>query len=77
MSPSDFKAGPRVRDPDLLRRFRLEHHGEPCEACELRPGIQAHHRIFRSAGGDDDDSNLVWLCGACHDERHGIHSTWT
>lgn len=29
-----------------------------------------HHLVFRSAGGSDDLSNLVWLCHSCHD---GVH----
>ena len=66
------KSPRRVRDPDALRRFRLEHLGEPCERCELRPGNQAHHKIFRSQSGDDHESNLIWLCGFCHSEMHGI-----
>ena len=72
MSASDFKRPKRIKDPDALRRFHLTHIGEPCDACELRPGIHAHHRIFRSQGGDDSDSNLSWLCAACHHEAHGI-----
>lgn len=71
-----WKPTPRVKDPNLLRAFRLEHLGEPCERCELRPGIHAHHKIFRSRGGDDAIENLAWLCGSCHDEEHGIRSVW-
>ena len=74
--PSDFKTHKRIRDPEALRRFRLEHAGEPCERCDMRRGIHAHHRKFRSRSGDDIESNLVWLCGACHDLEHGIRSTW-
>ena len=70
---SDPKPQARIRDPELLRHFRLEMAGEPCERCELRPGIHVHHRKFRSQGGDDLESNLLWLCGTCHDEVHGIH----
>ena len=74
--PSDFKTRKRIRDPEAIRRFRLEHLGEPCEACDQRPGISAHHRIFRGRGGDDIESNLIWLCGSCHDREHGIRSVW-
>ena len=66
----DPKPLPRVRDPEALRRFRLAHFGEPCEVCELRPGIDAHHRKFRSRGGDDAEENLLWLCRHCHDDIH-------
>ena len=69
--PSDFKTGPRIRDPDALARFKLAHLGDPCEICELRPGVDAHHVRYRSQGGDDVESNLIWLCRSCHD---GIHN---
>ena len=61
----------RLRDPEALRRFALAHLGEPCEVCERRPGVEAHHRIFRSRSGDDKESNLVWICRPCHDDIHG------
>ena len=73
---SDFKTPRRIRDPLALRRFRLEHAGEPCEACERRAGIHAHHRNFRSQLGDDAESNLIWLCSSCHDAAHNIRSKW-
>ena len=53
-----------------LRRFRLERVGEPCELCELRPGSEVHHRVFRSQGGSDVEENLVFVCSDCH---RGIH----
>lgn len=62
----------RVKDPDALARFRLEHLGEPCEHCERRNGAYIHHKTFRSQGGDDVPENLAWLCGVCHDAAHGI-----
>jgi 5-methylcytosine-specific restriction endonuclease McrA len=72
--PSDFKRGPRVKDPAALKRFRLMHIGEECQGCGLEPGIHVHHKIFRSQGGDDIESNLVWLGRICHDAAHGIRS---
>ena len=75
MTP-DPKPPRRIRDREAIRRFRLEHRGEPCEDCELRQGIHAHHRVFRSQGGNDTAESLMWLCGACHDKRHGIESVW-
>lgn len=29
-----------------------------------------HHIRYRSAGGSDELSNLVLLCGQCHDDEH-------
>ena len=68
--PSDFKHGPRLRDRDALARFRLEHLNEPCSICELRSGVEVHHRRYRSRGGDDVAENLLWLCRVCHDDIH-------
>lgn len=67
---ADPRPSRRIRDPDLLARFRLEHTGELCAICERRFGIDAHHRKFRSGGGDDVESNLLWLCRYCHDDIH-------
>ena len=73
--PSDWKPAKRVRDPDLLKRFRLENAGTLCWFCDMRPGIHVHHREY---GIDKTDTleNLVWLCGACHDEAHGVRGIW-
>ena len=42
-----------------------------CERCGLRPGVEAHHRRPRGAGGTrrestNQPSNGLWLCGDCH-----------
>lgn len=71
MPSPDPKPEPRVKDKAALARFRLEHLGEPCEICELRPGTDPHHKVFRSQGGDDHATNLLWLCRYCHD---GVHN---
>jgi hypothetical protein len=72
--PPDPRPGSRIRNPQAVSRFRLEHVGEPCERCELRPGVHVHHRTFRSQGGDDIPENMQWLCHICHDAAHGIRS---
>jgi 5-methylcytosine-specific restriction endonuclease McrA len=76
VSLPDPKPTKRVRDPQAVKRFRLMHLGEPCMGCAMRQGIHVHHRTFRSQGGGDVPENLVWLCGVCHDEEHGIRSVW-
>lgn len=68
--PPHWKGIGRVRDPDALKRFALEHVGEPCEHCDVRPGAHVHHRVFRSQGGGDVEGNLVWLCVICHNYMH-------
>ena len=66
----DPKPSPRVRDRDTIRRFRLQHVGEPCFLCERRPGTEAHHLTYRSQGGGDVEENLRWLCTSCHRQIH-------
>ena len=53
--------------------------GGKCRACgkvvKLRSDspfdlMHAHHIIFRSAGGADELSNRLCLCGICHDDVH-------
>lgn len=47
-----------------------------CKRCHKTPdwrGLAKHHKKFRSHGGTDDDSNLIWVCGRCHAELHGLH----
>ena len=61
---------PRVNDPDAMFLFRLEMMGEPCEVCELRPGSEVRHRVFRSQGGGDVPENFVWACTVCHRDLH-------
>ena len=46
-----------------------------CQSCRQKPdfrGLAKHHKAFRSQGGNDDTSNLIWVCGKCHAQFHGI-----
>lgn len=72
MGTPDPKPPKRIKDTDLMRRLHLEYAGEPCQRCEMRPGVALHHVIPRSQSGDDDRRNLEWLCGTCHDAAHHI-----
>lgn len=36
----------------------------------------AHHRLMRSAGGGDELSNLLAVCGRCHDFIH-LNPEWS
>jgi hypothetical protein len=53
-----------------MARLHLELEGEPCEVCEIRIGTILHHVKYRSRGGDDVRSNLLWVCVVC-DSDHG------
>ena len=37
-----------------------------CAACGSRDDLQHHHFIARGEAGDDDERNLITLCGSCH-----------
>jgi hypothetical protein len=61
-------------DPDWRRRYRvLERDGWRCKVpgCTSRSHLNAHHIIFRSHQGDNDEGNLVTLCVGHH--QAGIH----
>ncbi len=47
-----------------------------CQKCGNAPdfrGLAKHHLTFRSHGGKDTEDNLIWVCGKCHSEYHGIN----
>ena len=53
----DPKPLPRVRDPEVFKRFHLS---EPrCLCCGHKGYIHAHHLLSRAQGGDDVVANLV------------------
>jgi 5-methylcytosine-specific restriction endonuclease McrA len=71
--PIDAKPRKRIKDPALLRTFSLRMGS--CSVCgESRAaGLQAHHVLLRSRGGDDVTANLVALCGPDHTAVHDGH----
>jgi 5-methylcytosine-specific restriction endonuclease McrA len=54
-----------------LRRQVLQRDGWRCQICGSKQNLHVHHKQLRSQQGDDDDSNLITLCAACHQELHG------
>jgi 5-methylcytosine-specific restriction endonuclease McrA len=54
----------------LMKRV-LERDGWRCQECGALENLQVHHRIKRSAQGDDALGNLVTLCAYCHMAEHG------
>jgi 5-methylcytosine-specific restriction endonuclease McrA len=52
-----------------IRRRILERDRQRCQRCAAhRAGtpLAVHHKLPRSRGGTDEDSNLTALCFACH-----------
>jgi ATP-dependent DNA helicase RecQ len=64
--------------PDV-RAAVLARDGGVCASCGAAPAageLDIHHLIPRSAGGDDDPSNLITLCDGCHAARHpNLHAS--
>jgi 5-methylcytosine-specific restriction endonuclease McrA len=78
MSNSTLRKGPRIRkEPKLYARLRreiLERDGWRCQKCGSSRNLDVHHRIRRSALGDDLETNLITLCRECHQILHGSAS---
>ena len=55
---------------DELRRRVLERDGWRCQNCGASINLQIHHRKPRSKFGDDELTNLIALCAACHHLQH-------
>ena len=43
-----------------------------CVACGSTEQLTQHHLVPRSMGGNDEDSNLLTLCGSCHAKAHQV-----
>ena len=47
-----------------------ERDGGRCRNCASRFNVQHHHLTFRSQGGTHTASNVILVCGHCHDAIH-------
>jgi 5-methylcytosine-specific restriction endonuclease McrA len=78
MNNSTSHKRPRIRkEPELYARLRreiLERDGWRCQKCGCSRNLDVHHRIRRSALGDDRETNLITLCRECHQIVHGSAS---
>jgi len=43
-----------------------------CQSCGIKIGLSVHHILSREEGGTDLPSNLITLCGFCHNEIEGL-----
>lgn len=71
---SDFKAPPRLRDPEAMSAMHRA--GGECLSCGRDARYcSIHHLLGRAQGGDDVEANMVFLCGdgasGCHGAYHG------
>lgn len=49
-----------------IRRMVHDRDDNACILCGWTLGVDCHHVIFRSAGGEDTAENMVCLCRKCH-----------
>lgn len=71
---ADPKPIRRIRDNQALRDFPRD---RECISCGHARGVEAHHILRRSQGGDDVAANLVPLCRDCHGAVHGTpYTAW-
>lgn len=66
---TDFKRGPRRRDPDLMRLLHLDP-GPCCVTGEFDTVMHLHHIVPRARGGDDSRENLCWMTPETHRRYH-------
>jgi hypothetical protein len=65
------KPAPKKKRRKVRGRARpLEPMRWACEICNAHPATERHHKLRRSAGGTDEQSNTLDLCGWCHAEVH-------
>lgn len=58
-----------------ILKERMEDIGK-CELCGSKRGLELHHCIPYSLGGEDTEDNLILVCSTCH-SKLTPHSTLT
>ncbi len=53
-----------------LRRQVLTRDGYRCTRCGTRDGLEVHHRVPVTNGGEDTIANTITLCRDCHAQTH-------
>ncbi len=56
---------------NTTRKAVYKRDGYACALCDGIRGLQIHHVIKRSQGGNNSMHNLVTLCHICHANAHG------
>ena len=76
----------RIDTPENLNELKLEFNrqsfkrelkksvGKTCVNCGSTKGIQYHHIVPLALGGTNKTSNIVPLCGKCHQAAHGARN---
>lgn len=72
-SLDDHVPGRATQDISPVTRrfvFRRDHGRCQVPGCRAHRHLEVHHVVPRAAGGSNDISNLVLLCGGCHTRVH-------
>ena len=56
--------------PDAIKKYVFLRDNWHCRHCNNSNGLDPHHVVYKSAGGEDVEWNLLTLCRKCHDDVH-------
>lgn len=62
--------------PDELRKRVMERDKHRCRFCGIDRNLHLHHIVYRSQGGQHEESNLITLCFKCHGTVHSDKKRW-
>lgn len=75
--PARKPSKPRKEDiPVSVRKAVMKRDRGRCRFCGTDTGLQLHHVVYRSQGGQHEESNLITLCLRCHDTVHSDKKRW-
>ncbi len=75
-SQSPRSSKKRVGIPPEIRQAVKERDRKRCRRCGNKNGIQLHHVVYKSSGGEDLSTNLLVLCQGCHFTMHQDKRVW-
>ena len=75
--PARKPSKPRKADiPVHVRKAVMKRDRGRCRFCGVDTGLHLHHVVYRSQGGQHEESNLITLCLRCHDTVHSDKKRW-
>ena len=75
--PARKPSKPRKADiPVHVRKAVMKRDRGRCRFCGVDAGLHLHHVVYRSQGGQHEESNLITLCLRCHDTVHSDKKRW-
>jgi hypothetical protein len=66
---AEYQQGPLLYDKNFKSACKTRDNHR-CRVCNATDNLQVHHLVYRTNGGSDKLSNLMTLCGDCHDKHH-------